>query len=164
MNRQDISTLFAYDHWANRRLLDAAARVSPESLSKEMQGSFGSLHGTLLHILWGESHWLRFWQDGTRTPAFTPEEYPTVSALKTSWAKLEREQLAFVAGLTDEQLQAKRAVKDYEYTLGELMQHLLNHSTYHRGQVTLLLRQLGEKPPATDFRLFLTELRYGATY
>jgi uncharacterized damage-inducible protein DinB len=164
MNREDVSTLFAYDHWANRRLLDAADRVSAESLSKDLKASFGSLHGTLLHILQGEWHWLRFWQDGTHMPAFPPEDYPTVSALRASWVKLVQEQLAFVAGLTDEQLHANRAVREYEYTLGELIQHLLNHSTYHRGQVTLLLRQLGDKPPATDFRLFLTERRYGATY
>lgn len=65
---------------------------------------------------------------------------------------------------TFEPVAAPRSVRGYEYALGELIQHLLNHSTYHRGQVALLLRQLGQSPPATDFRLFLTESRYGATY
>jgi len=163
MNRQDVNTRFAYNQWANHRLLEAAGRLTVESFSKDLNASFGSLRGTLIHILWGESWWLRFWQDGTFIPEFPPEEFPTVPALTASWAKLQQEQQAFVAGLTDEQLAATRLVRSHEYTLGELIHHLLNHSTYHRGQVVLLLRQLGATPPATDFRLFLTELRYGAT-
>ena len=101
---------------------------------------------------------------GTLPPELPPEEFPAVPALAARWAELEQEQQAFVAGLTDEQLATTRRVRSYDYTLGELIHHLLNHSTYHRGQVVLLLRQLGETPPATDFRLFLTEVRYGATY
>jgi uncharacterized damage-inducible protein DinB len=164
MNRQDVETHFAYNQWANHRLLEAAGRLTTASFVKDLNASFGSLRGTLSHLLWGEWWWLRFWQDGSLPPEFPPEEFPTVPALAARWATLEEEQQAFVQGLTDEQLAVTRRVRSYEYTLGELIHHLLNHSTYHRGQVVLLLRQLGETPPATDFRLFLTELRYGATY
>lgn len=164
MNRHDFITHFAYNKWANRRLLKAAGPLPIESFSKDLMASFGSLRGTFGHILWGELWWLRFWQNGALPPEFPPEEFPTVQALSTRWSELEQEQQAFVAGLTDEQVAATRRVRDYEYTLGELLHHLLNHSTYHRGQVVLLLRQLGERPPSTDFRLFLTEVRYGATY
>jgi uncharacterized damage-inducible protein DinB len=163
MDRQDFSTRFAYNKWANHRLLEAAAQLTTESLAKDLNASFGSLRGTLSHMLWGESRWLRFWQDGS-LPDDLPEEFPTLEALNARWAQVEREQESFVAGLTDEHLAAPRRVRDYEYPLGELLHHLLNHSTYHRGQVALLLRQLGVTPPATDFRLFLTEIRYGATY
>ncbi len=164
MNQQDFKTHFAYNQWANHRLLEAAGRLSTASFVKDLHASFGSLQDTLSHLLWGEVWWLGFWQDGSLPPQFPPEDFPTVLALSTRWAKLQQEQQAFVAGTTDEQLAEKRRVGSYEYTLGELIHHLLNHSTYHRGQVVLLLRQLGETPPATDFRLFLTELRYGATY
>ena len=163
MNRQDFNTHFAYNKWVNHRLLEAAARLTTESFTKDLNASFGSLRGTLSHMLWGECWWLRFWQDGSLANDL-PKEFPTFEALNARWAQLEQEQESFVAGLTEEQLAAPRRVRDYEYTLGELLHHLLNHSTYYRGQVALLLRQLGETPPATDFRLFLTEVRYGATY
>jgi uncharacterized damage-inducible protein DinB len=47
----------------------------------------------------------------------------------------------------------------WEYSLAEMMQHLANHSSYHRGQIAVLLRQLGQTPPATDFLVFLDEQR-----
>lgn len=159
MNTQDIRTLFAYDHWANRRLLAAASLLAHQDFSRDLQASFGSVRGTLLHILWGEWRWLRFWQEGSFMPEFAPEDFPDVPALEASWTSLEQEHQAFAAGLTQQLLDASRTVGGKEYTLGELIQHLLNHSTYHRGQVVLLLRQLGVTPPATDYRLFLTEGR-----
>ena len=159
MNTQVTRTIFAYNRWANRRLLAAASLLPPEEFNRDLHASFGSVRGTLLHILWGERRWLRFWQDGSFMPDAVPEDFPDPAALEAGWASLEQDQQLFEAGLTDELLAAPRRVWDNEYTLGELVQHLLNHSTYHRGQVALLLRQLGQSPPASDYRLFLTEAR-----
>jgi uncharacterized damage-inducible protein DinB len=162
VNRQELDTYLAYDRWANHRLLQAAGALPAEAFSRDLRASFGSVRGTLLHILWGEWGWLRHWQEGTFIPEFPLEDFPTIAALEASWAELEQAQRAFVAGLTDEALRGQHAVDEHTYTLGELIHHLLNHSTYHRGQVVVLLRQLGHTPPDTDFRLFLTEARYGA--
>ena len=159
MNTQNARTLFAYNRWANRRLLAVASFLPREDFGRDLHASFGSVRGTLLHILWGERRWLHFWQDGSFIPDAVPEDFPDPAALDASWVSLEQEQLLFVAGLTDELLAAPRRVRDNEYPFGELVQHLLNHSTYHRGQVALLLRQLGQSPPATDYRLFLIEAR-----
>lgn len=173
MNRQDVRSRFAYNQWANHRLVQAAERLAPESYAKDLNASFGSLRGTLIHLLWAECWWLQFWRDGTLMPDFPPEAFPDVPALAEKWTKLEQELEAFVSGLSDAQLDAPWSVRRVargpagmenplcEYTLSELIHHLLNHSTYHRGQVALLLRQLGQRPPSTDFRLFLTELRLG---
>lgn len=163
MNRQELDTYFAYDRWANRRLLQAAGELSADAFSQDLRASFGSVRGTLLHILWGEWRWLRYWQNGIFIPAFSLEDFATVAALEASWSELEHEQQTYVAGLTDQALMEERSVGEHVYTLGELVHHILDHSSYHRGQVVLLLRQLGHVPPATHFRLFLTELRYGAT-
>jgi uncharacterized damage-inducible protein DinB len=163
VNRQELDTYLAYDQWANRRLLQAAGALRAEAFSRDLGASFGSVQGTLVHILWGEWGWLRYWQDGNFMPEFPLEDFPTVAALDASWSQLEQAQRAFVEGLTDEDLLGHRELDDHTYTLGELIHQTLTHSTYHRGQVAVLLRQLGQSPPATDFRLYLTESRYGAT-
>jgi uncharacterized damage-inducible protein DinB len=163
VNRQGLDTYLAYDRWANRRLLQAAGALSPEAFSKDLGASFGSVRGTLLHILRGEWGWLHYWRDGTFVREFPIDEFATVAALEASWSELEQAQRTFAAGLTDEDLLGPRMVDEYTYALGDLIHHLLNHSTYHRGQVVVLLRQLGRTPPATDFRLFLTETQEGVT-
>ena len=159
MNIQDVRTLFAYDRWANQRLLAAATRLTPADFTRELGASFGSVRGTLLHILWGERRWLRFWRDGSLIPDPVLNDFSDPASLDVSWSNLERDRQAFVVELTEEQLAARLTVRGQEFTLGELIQHILNHSTYHRGQVVLLLRQLGHTPPATDYRLFLSEAR-----
>ena len=162
MTVDQLGSLVAYNRWANNRLLDAAATLSVEELDRDLRASFGSLKGTLIHILWGECRWLRFWQDGTLLPDPTPGEYPDFANLRMAWARHENAYAAYLCGLTQAELDAPRAVKADTYTLGELVQHILNHSTYHRGQITLLLRQLGHEPPSTDYRRFLTEERAGS--
>lgn len=159
MTASEIRTLFAYNRWANRRLLVAASLLSRDDFSRDLHASFDSVRGTFIHLLWGEALWLQFWKDGTRIQDPGPGEFPTVAEIEAAWDRIEKEQQEFAAGLTDERMAENRTVRDQTYTLGELVQHLLNHSTYHRGQVAVLLRQIGHKPPATDYRLFLTEAR-----
>jgi uncharacterized damage-inducible protein DinB len=60
-----------------------------EAFSKDLRASFGSVRGTLLHILWDEWGWLRYWQDGTFIPEFPLEDFATVAALEASWAALD---------------------------------------------------------------------------
>jgi uncharacterized damage-inducible protein DinB len=159
MTAPEIRRLFAYNRWANRRLLVAASLLSRDDFSRDMHASYGSVRGTLIHILWGEGRWLQFWKDGSFIPDPDPDEYPNVAALEAAWEQIEEEQQAFAAALTEAKLATTMKVRDNEYTLAELVQHILNHSTYHRGQVAVLLRQIGHRPPSTDFRLFLTEAR-----
>lgn len=115
--------------------------------------------GTLVHIMWGEKLWLQFWLDGSLLPDPLPTDFPDVAAIDAAWATIESERNSFVKNLNNERLGATVMVRGEQYTLAELMQHVLNHSTYHRGQVALLLRQLGQAPAATDYRLFLRETR-----
>lgn len=159
MDTQDVRTLFAFNGWANRRILGTASRLTPAEFTRDLGASFGSIRGTLVHIMWGERRWLRFWLDGSIIPDSTLDDFPDVATLAESWSSLERDVKAFAGELNEERLQRHLAVRGEDFTLGELVQHLLNHSTYHRGQIALLLRQLGHTPPATDYRLFLSENR-----
>jgi uncharacterized damage-inducible protein DinB len=157
-----LRSLAAYNHWANTRLLQAASTLSVEELERDLRASFGSLQGTLIHVLWGERGWLHFWQEGSFLPDPTPGDYPDFESLRSAWTRHEEAYAAYLDGLTQAELDAPRAVDENTYRLGELVQHTLNHSTHHRGQVTVLLRQLGHEPPSTDYRCYLTEARAGA--
>lgn len=164
MTVEQLSLLVAYNRWANTRLLEAAESLSVPELERDLRASFDSLQGTLIHILWGEQGWLHLWREGTFLPDPVPGEYPDLASLKNVWSQHQEAYAAYLHGLTQAQLDAPRAVGPNTYALGELIQHILNHSTYHRGQVTLLLRQLGHEPPSTDYRRFLTEARGGTLY
>lgn len=79
--------------------------------------------------------------------------------MKLTWSEIEKEQTEFVDQVTNELLEKMLPFRTTQVKLVHLMQHLANHSTYHRGQVALMMRQLGAKPVATDFHVFLVEGR-----
>ena len=79
--------------------------------------------------------------------------------MQLTWSEIEKEQTEFVDQVTNELLGKMLPFRTTQVKLVHLMQHLANHSTYHRGQVALMMRQLGAKPVATDFHVFLVEGR-----
>jgi uncharacterized damage-inducible protein DinB len=157
MTVPECRLLFEYNDWANRSLMGAAARLSAELFVRELGASFGSVRGTLLHIVIGEWRWLQFWLDKPYEHEFPPADYPTADTLEAFRAEVVEAQRRFVAALTEDDLRRPRLVRGRDRPLADTLQHLLSHSTYHRGQVATLLRQLGQTPPTTDFLVFLAE-------
>jgi len=166
MNIDQLRTRFAYNKWANERLLNAAAHVTAEEFTRVLGASHGSIRGTLVHIVLGEWDWLRLWLgDSWREIAQKeppPEAFPDVATLLSEWATITRDHQAFINSLTDEALNAVFSFESFQteqqkFLLADTVQHVLNHSSYHRGQVVTLLRQLGHAPPGTDFLTFLLE-------
>jgi uncharacterized damage-inducible protein DinB len=156
---EQLRCLSAYNRWANTRLLQTAATLGTAELERDLGASFRSLQGTLIHLLWGERGWLRFWQIGEFVPKPAPGDYPDLASLRRAWQDHQEAYECFMRGLTQTDLDAPRTLDATLYTLGELVQHALNHSTYHRGQVALLIRQLGNQPAHTDYHDFLEETR-----
>ena len=169
MTRDDIRLLFEYDRWANRRVLQAASRLTDEQFTLAMSGSFHCVRDTLLHILGGEWIWLAYWRNPPDSPAsvsnlrakrdafFSPEAFPNLDALQSKWIEVESEQSEFLNRMNNESLAKMLPFRGTRLSLMHLMQHVVNHSTYHRGQVALTMRQLGAEPPATDLHVFLVE-------
>lgn len=169
MIKEDIHLLFEYDRWANHRVLEAASTLGAEQFTRDLGGSFRSVRDTLVHIIGGEWGWLTYWKQVAPGPTFLkdlwdrhdtlfdPLRFPDIAVVKSKWAEVEGEQIDFINGLTSEHLKTKLPIRTTQVSLASLMQHLANHSTYHRGQVALMMRQLHAKPIATDFHLFLLE-------
>lgn len=163
MRMEDIRTLYAYNRWANRRACDAARPVELSDFVRDLQTSFRSIRGTLVHILWAEWLWVRRWRGESPRQVFAPEDFPSLAQIEARWKTVEREQKQFMERLTEEALHERVAYENlqgerWEYTRAQMMQHVVNHSSYHRGQVAALLRQLGKAPAGTDFLLFFDEM------
>jgi uncharacterized damage-inducible protein DinB len=159
VHADEVRNQFAYDVWANARLLDAAARLTTEEFVRDLGASFGSVRGTLIHIIWGEKRWLHRWVTGSRLHDPAPHDFPDCATLQEALSQLNTDRRAFAEQLTDQRLQSTMSIRDQDFTLADLIRHVTNHSTYHRGQVVLLLRQLGHTPPPTDYALFVLESR-----
>ena len=169
MTIDDIRPLYQYDRWANNRVLQAASRLSTEEFTRDLGGSFRSVRDTPVHIIGGGWIWLRYWKEPPTSSAlltglrsrrdllFNPNSFPNVATVQLKWAEVENEQIEFVNDLTDELLERLLPFRATHVRLAHLMQHVANHSTYHRGQVALMMRQLGAEPVATDFHVFLVE-------
>ena len=171
MTKDDIQLLFEYDRWANNRVFQAASTLSAEEFTRDLGGSFRSVRDALVHIIGGEWGWLTIWREHSLSSAFVtdlwtrldalfpPNAFPDVTAVQSRWAEVEREQIEFVDRVTNESLERMLPVRQTQISLANLMQHLANHSTYHRGQVALMMRQLAAQPLSTDFAMFLMEGR-----
>ncbi|MGH7376590.1 MAG: DinB family protein [Candidatus Methylomirabilales bacterium] len=151
----DLRTLYAFNAWARGRMLDAVAQVDEAEYRKDLGNSFGSVHGTAVHILGAEELWLKRWHGESPTALVSPDAFASFAAVRRRWDALEAELQRFLGALTEETVLRVIQYRDtrgnaYATPLWQTMQHVVNHSSYHRGQVTTLLRQLGAKPVATD--------------
>jgi uncharacterized damage-inducible protein DinB len=143
-------------------MLDACAALAPEQFTRDLGSSFRSVRDTLAHIIGAEWLWLERFQG--RTPGGLPsaDQFADLASLRARWAQFEAELLSYVNGLTPADLERSFDYKDlkgnpHSNMLWQTLQHLANHGTYHRGQVTTLLRQLGAKPVGTDLIGFYRE-------
>ena len=162
MTPEEMGILYEYNAWADRRSLSAAAKLSPDQFVKPMGSSFSSVRDTLAHIFGAEWIWLERFQG--RSPASLPDvtQYADVERLGEAWGEFEPRLLNFVRSVTQKDLDRVMEYKTlkfgvYSNPLWQSMQHLVNHGTYHRGQVTTLLRQHGGQPILTDLMHFYRE-------
>lgn len=168
MSRQEISRLYDYNAWANHRVLDACGALDRETFVREMVSSFPSVRDTLVHILGAEWIWLERWRGRSPGPAeaegmFAGLAYPDLEAVRRRWQAIESDQLNFIRALREAEL--GRVIEyinleghRFAYPLREMLVHLVNHGSYHRGQVVTLLRQMGAQPAATDYLRYLDVL------
>ncbi len=151
----DLRTLYAFTAWARARILDAVAPLDETAYRKDLGNSFGSVHATLVHILGTEEIWLRRWGGETPVDPVSSEAFRSFGEVRRRWDELDAALQRFLAELTEEgvlRLVRYRDTRgnDQATPLWQVMLHVVNHSTYHRGQITTMLRQLGATPVSTD--------------
>jgi uncharacterized damage-inducible protein DinB len=152
MTPQDVRTLVDYHYWARDRMLAALETLSPDQFTRDLGSSFGSVRDTLSHLQGAEWIWLSRFEGTPVTGPLPHDRLPDLAAVRVVWAETEARLRALVSALDQEGLER---VVEYSLLSGQrrasrawhIVQHLVNHASYHRGQVTTMLRQLGAAPP-----------------
>jgi len=165
MNLADIERQFEYMEWANDLAMEAAVKLPDESLRREFGISHGSIFGTLLHMAGAEWIWLERWHGHSPRKAeawgsWSSEACADLMVLRERWGAVRDRRRRFVSALDEERLAADLHFKllsgdASSMPLVDQMQHVVNHATFHRGQVVGMIRQLGIDPPSTDLIFYL---------
>jgi uncharacterized damage-inducible protein DinB len=157
-----LRELFAYNRWANERMLDACSKLSAEHVTREIGGSFPSVWLTLTHMYGAENSWLVRWQGRPEGQRPDLSDTNDVAGLRAKWNDLWERQSAFLNATTDADVRRIIPIhlfsgKKFEQQLAGTMRHCINHSTYHRGQITNFLRMLGAETVGLDLVLYYME-------
>ncbi len=162
MTLQEIKLLHAYDAWANNRVFDAVAGLPADQYLRDLKASHGSIHGTLTHLVAAQKIWLSRFVGKPDASLVTADQVPTLADLRQLWEKVGYDLAQFLGTMTDRKLAETFAMtttsgKQFTHTYGQAFQHVVNHSSYHRGQVAAMMRQVGGVPPNTDLIRFYRE-------
>ncbi|MFB3921859.1 MAG: DinB family protein [Terriglobia bacterium] len=154
-----LRELYDYNFWARDQQLAACAELNDEQFARPLGSSFGSLRDTLKHLLGAEWVWSqRFHGQSPRSFPGT-DELQTLDSIRQRWQSVESQMRGYLQALQPEALGAPLTYVNFKgetwtYRLWQCLVHLVNHGTYHRGQVTMALRQLGITPPGIDFLVY----------
>jgi len=161
MDLESIRTLMDHHYWANHRVLDALSALSPEQFTRELTHSFASIAATVAHMINAEAVWLgRILGEPLRVTQ--PEEIPDAGTATAAWGITEQHMRALVGGLDEAGMGrvmrfTNKAGKEYADPLWVVLLQLFSHGTYHRGQLTTLIRQVGAQPVSTDYIIYHRE-------
>jgi uncharacterized damage-inducible protein DinB len=163
MNFEVLQTLLDYHYWARDRVLDAAERLTPEQLTRDLGNSFPSVRDTLVHLFFADWIWCARWEGESPRTMLDPTTFPDVATIRATWNEHEQKVRGILTTLGENGV---NRVFEYRMMSGQpgaspfwqMLQHVVNHGSYHRGQVTTMLRQLGAAPPkSVDLIAFYRE-------
>ena len=159
----EIRDFYAYNAWANNRILDRAGRLDRDQFLSADDGT-GSIRDTLAHTLWAQWIWLQRWLGNSPRRPWDAEEFPDVTSLRQRWNEVERESNDYLARLDEAELARPLSYVNLKgerwvYPLWQQLMHQVNHATQHRSEVALVLSAWGFSPGWLDFLYFIDENR-----
>ncbi len=163
MNTEYMRTLYAYNAWANGRILDTTAQLTPEQLLDGSAG-FPSVRDTLVHVLSAQWVWLSRWKGVSPRAMLNPNEFPDLAAVRARWEEADRELYAFIGALDQDGLAREvhylnTKGKPFAYPLWQLLFHQVNHATQHRSEIAVRLTLAGHSPGEIDLIRYLDAVK-----
>lgn len=149
-----------YSAWASQRLLDAAANLSPDELKRDFQTADKTVLDTLAHVFAADRIWLARVKGEPRATFLDPEDRD-LAVLQSEWPALHERWKLWMSDLGD--AGSNISYKDtrgnaYTQPVWQIVLHLVNHGTHHRGQVAGFLRSMGKTPPPLDLIAYYRSL------
>ena len=157
-----LRTLFQYNQWADRRMVDACSALTNEQFTRDLGSSFQSVRDTLVHLYGAEWVWNERIEGRSPTSLVSGAGFPDLASVRAKLEEMDSFYLAYVTRLTQQDLEhvihyKSFAGEEFSNPLWQTLHQLTNHASYHRGQITTLLRQLGAKAVTTDLIAYYRE-------
>lgn len=168
MYHDQLVTFAHYNAWANTRLFEAAASLGPERFAADRGVFFGSMRGTLNHLLATDRIWMkRLTGEGEAPDRLDAVLFEDFDGLRAAREREDERIVAYVGSLSEPRLAGTfryRPITDpteVEARLGPTLFHVFNHQTHHRGQAHAILTGFGLAAPGLDLVAFLREAGRG---
>jgi uncharacterized damage-inducible protein DinB len=166
LGKEDLGRLLEYTVWANHRVMRVAATISIDDFKRDLGSSHGGVRGTLAHTMGAEWIWLERFKGVSPARGLDEGEFADIVALRDRWTLIEEHRADWFRSLREADAAAPVEFRTlagaaYRTPLWQLLQHMANHSSYHRGQVVTMLRQLGARTVSTDLLLWDRESEAG---
>lgn len=153
-----IRDLYAYNVWANRRILDTAEQMTLQRFLAHHNGA-GSIREILTHTAW--AHWIWLERCHGRSPRDTWEAnaFPYVASLRARWNEVEADTERFLEHLRADELDRMVTYvnvqgETWSYPLWQALLHQVNHATQHRSEAALLMTENGHSPGNLDYLIY----------
>ena len=161
MNLTDLEILVEFHYWATKRVLDAVEPLTPEQFTKDLGNSFPSVRDTLAHLYGADWIWCSRWEGESPSALPDAQLFPDLGAIRRAWDAHEPKLRAVLKRFgeigVDQPCEYVRNGVRQAQPFSHTLQHVVNHGTYHRGQVVTMLRQLGAEAPTTDLIAYYRE-------
>jgi len=165
LSAEALRSHIGYTAWASGRLVEAAAGLTQEELTRDFGTADKSVLGTLVHVFGADRLWLARLKGEPANTYLTDADY-RLTVLQNDWPALYQRWKAWADGVTDATANAELSYADmsgnpFRQQVGLLVLHVVNHGTHHRGQVSGFLRAMGHAPPKLDLSFYYRELERG---
>jgi uncharacterized damage-inducible protein DinB len=157
VSRDYCRVMARYNHWMNERLYATCAQLSSDDRNRDRRAFFGSITGTLNHLLWADRMWLgRFTDRPCGVPAFGADMFAEFDELRSERDVTDQAMLEWSENVSTDALAStlvytsKVDGKTRRIAASLAAVHMFNHGIHHRGQLTTLLSQAGIDPGVTD--------------
>lgn len=153
--KEYIKQAYDYVYWASARYLAVAEGLTDEQIHRDLGHSWGNVHGTFVHMMSSEQVWLKRWHGQSPKSHLDPADYPTIEAVKTAWAAIEKDMRAYVEAQTEGGLQTvitynNLSGQTFHVPLWQMLMHVANHETHHRGELAAMFALLQVPHPEDE--------------
>lgn len=157
-----LKFLYAYNNWANQRILDTCEQLTQEEFLRGEGSSTAnpSIRDTLVHTMGAQEIWLARWGGVSPRHLLDPKDFGTLALVRQYWNQVERHTQGFMDAVQDDVLKATMNYTNmrgepFAYPRWQTMVHQVNHATQHRSEIAHLLTQMNHSPGNLDVLVYM---------